>query len=74
MELNIKAGDEIRYTSALGQHLALVKNVRIAPTAKPDHSIAWLDLTVYGYNDRRGSVISIPADTSSLKMFKVEKV
>lgn len=69
MDLAINTGDEIRYTSALGQRLALVKGIRIAPTARPDHSIPWLDLKVYGHGDQ---VISIPADTNSLKMFKVE--
>lgn len=69
MELTINAGDKIRYTSALGERLAEVQGIRIAPTAKPGHSIAWLDLTVYGH---RGQVVSIPADTNSLKLFNVE--
>lgn len=69
MELTINTGDNIRYTSALGERLAKVLGIRIAPTAKPGHSIPWLDLTVYGHS---GKVVSIPADTNSLKMFKVE--
>ncbi len=68
--LNIKAGDEIRYTSGAGTKLALVRSITISPTAKPNHSIAWLNLTVFG--GKFPSDISIPADTSSLKMFKVE--
>lgn len=69
MELNIRAGDEIRYTSAIGTRLAVVESIRIAPTAKPNHSIPWLDLRVFGHGSQ---IVSIPADTNSLKMFKVE--
>jgi hypothetical protein len=72
MELSIKAGDTIRYTSALGSRLALVRSITIGPTAKLNHSIPWMHLTVYGINDQLDSKIYIPADTDSLRQFKVE--
>jgi hypothetical protein len=73
-ELNIKAGDEIRYTSAAGRLRARVDSITVGATAKAGHSIAWLNLKVYGFNDRFKSTISIPADANSLKMFKVEVI
>jgi hypothetical protein len=72
MELVVKAGDKIRYTSAAGTRIATVKSITIAPTAKLNHSIAWLNLMVFG--EKFCSDISIPADTGSLKCFKVEKM
>jgi len=68
--MNIKSGDKIRYTSAAGTRVAVVKSITIRPTARPNHSIAWLDLTVFGglFN----SNVSIPADAGSLKSFKVQ--
>jgi len=70
MELAVKAGDKIRYTSAAGTRFATVKSITIAPTAKPGLSIAWLNLTVFG--GKFPSDVSIPADSGSLKAFKVE--
>lgn len=75
MELSIKAGDIIQYTSGAGTRVALVKSITIAPTAKPNHSIAWFNLHVPAQcNDKFSTDISIPADVASLKGFKVEKL
>ena len=71
--LNIKAGDEIVYTSAAGRLNATVRSITIGATAKPGHSIAWLNLTTRVTKTRKfPSDLSIPADAASLKMFKVE--
>ena len=70
-ELKIKAGDEIKYTSAAGRLRARVDSITVGATAKAGHSIAWLNLNVYGFNK---PTISIPADANSLKMFKVEVI
>jgi hypothetical protein len=72
MELSVVQGDKIRYTSAAGTRVAVVKSITIGPTAKPNHSIAWLNLTVFG--GKFPSNVSIPADAGSLKGFKVEKM
>ena len=71
--LNIKAGDEIVYTSAAGRLKATVRSITIGATAKPGHSIAWLNITTHVTKGRKfPSNISIPADAGSLKGFKVE--
>lgn len=71
--MKIKAGDTIRYTSAAGTQLARVDSISIGPTAKPNHSIAWLNLTVFTSPTRKyESSISIPADVGSLAGFKVQ--
>lgn len=71
-ELTVKVGDKIRYTSAAGTRIARVMNIQIAPTARPNHSIVWLGIRVFG--GKFPSDIQIPADAGSLKAFKVELV
>jgi hypothetical protein len=71
--LSIKAGDKIRYTSAAGTRVAVVESITIGPTAKLNHSIAWLNLFVPAQNGAKfDTEIAIPADDSSLKGFRVE--
>ena len=73
--LAVKAGDVIRYTSGAGTRNAVVKSITIGPTAKPNHSIAWLNLHVPKQGNTKFSTdVSIPADSESLKGFKVEKM
>ena len=75
MELSVQAGDQIMYTSAAGTRFARVRNVSINPTARPGYSIAWLSLFVPAQNGAKFDTnVTIPADPSSLKAFKVEKV
>ena len=75
MELSVKAGDKIRYTSAAGTRVAQVRNIEVAPTARPGYSIAWLSLFVPAQNGAKFDTnVTIPADASSLKAFKVEKM
>jgi hypothetical protein len=76
-ELTIKAGDMIKYSSGAGRLAAIVRSISIGPTAKPNHSIAWLNITTLPdpANGRKfASSFSIPADADSLKMYKVEVV
>lgn len=73
MELSVKQGDVIRYTSAAGTRNAVVKSITISPTAKPNHSIAWLNLHVPKQGNAKFSTdLSIPADAGSLKAYRVE--
>lgn len=69
-ELTVKVGDKIQYTSAAGTRVARVLEIQIAPTARPNHSIAWLVLRVFG--GKFPTDIRVPADADSLKAFKVE--
>lgn len=76
-DLNIKAGDEIMYSCALGRVRATVRSITIGATAKPNHSIAWLNITIHAdpaKNRRFASNVSLPASTGDLKAFKVELV
>ena len=73
--MEIKAGDTIRYTSAAGTRVAQVRNVAVNPTARPGYSIPWISLHVPAQNGAKFDTnVTIPADPSSLKMFKVEMV
>jgi hypothetical protein len=75
VELNIKAGDEIMYSCAAGRLRATVRSVRFGATARPGHSIAWLNITTHVTTTRTyPSNLSIPADADSLKMYQVEVV
>ena len=74
-ELNIKAGDEIVYSCSAGRLRATVRSISIGATAKPGHSIAWLNITTHTTKTRRfPSDLSLPADAGSLKAFQVEIV
>jgi hypothetical protein len=75
MELTVVQGDKIRYTSAAGTRVAVVESITIAPTARPNHSIPWLCLFVPAQKGAKFDTnVTIPADTASLKGFKVEKM
>jgi hypothetical protein len=72
-ELNIKAGNEIVYSSAAGRLRATVDGISIGATAKRGHSIAWLHITTHATRNRPyPSQLRIPADNNSLLMFKIE--
>jgi len=73
--MQFKAGDSVRYVSAAGIRVAQVRNIEVGPTARPGHSIPWLSLHVPAQNGAKFPTnVTIPADTSSLKAFKVELV
>ena len=70
MELSI--GTEILYTSAAGTRQARIKNIRIAPTAKPGFLNTWLTLDIpVQAGVTHATSIQIPGDDASLKGFHV---
>jgi hypothetical protein len=73
MELTI--GAKIRYTSAAGCREAVIRNIRIAPTAKAGFLNTWLTLDIpVQPGVKFANSVSIPADNGSLKAFKLELV
>jgi hypothetical protein len=73
MELTI--GTKIRYTSAAGTRNAEIVGIKVGPTAKPGFLNTWLTLFVPAQNGGKFDThVQIPADNSSVKMFKVELV
>ena len=71
MELAI--GTKIRYTSAAGTREAIVDNIKVGPTAKPGFLNTWLTLEIPVQRGVKFSTkVQIPADNSSVKMFRIE--
>lgn len=73
MELAI--GTKIRYTSAAGTREAVVDNIKVGPTAKPGFLNTWITLLI---PVQRGvkfeTKVVLPADSNSIKMFRIELV
>jgi hypothetical protein len=73
MELAI--GTKIRYTSAAGTREAVVDNIKVGPTAKRGFLNTWMTLTI---PVQRGvkfeTKVVLPADSNSVKMFRIELV
>ena len=70
MELEI--GTDILYTSAAGTRKARIKNIRIAPTARPGFLNTWLVLDIpVQAGVTHATSIQIPGDDASLKGFQV---
>jgi hypothetical protein len=73
MELAI--GTKIRYTSAAGTREAVVDNIKVGPTAKPGFLNTWITLLI---PVQRGvkfeTKVVLPADSNSVKMFRIELV
>jgi hypothetical protein len=73
MELAI--GTKIRYTSAAGIREAVIDNIKVAPTAKPGFLNTWLTLSIPVQKGVKfATKVVIPADNSSVKMFRMEQV
>ena len=73
MELEI--GSKIEYTSAAGTRKAVVKNIKIGPTAQPGFNTTWIYLDIPVQDGVKfPSTIYIPGDNSSLKMFRVKVI
>lgn len=73
MELSI--GTKIRYTSAAGTRDAVIKSIKIGPTAKPGFMNTWITLEIPVQKGVKFSTtIQIPGDNGSLKCFKVVKM
>ena len=73
MELTV--GTKIRYTSAAGTREAEIVNIKVGPTAKKGFLNTWLTLAipVQPYV-KFATHVQIPADDSSVKMFKIETI
>jgi hypothetical protein len=70
MELAI--GTRIQYTSAAGTRDAVVRNIKVAPTARPGFLNTWLTLELPVQDGVKFATrLQIPGDNASLKMFKV---
>ena len=73
MELAI--GTKIRYTSAAGTRTAIVRNIKVGPTAQPGFMNTWLTLEIPVQTGVKfQTTVQITGDNSSLKMFRVEIV
>ena len=71
MELAI--GTKIRYTSAAGNRIATISNIKVGPTAKPGFMNTWLTLDIpVQPGVKFATSTQITGDNGSLKMFKVE--
>lgn len=71
--MELAVGTRIRYTSAAGTREAEIVNIKIGPTAKPGFMNTWMTLFIpLQPGVTFESEIQIPADNSSLKMFRVQ--
>lgn len=71
MELTV--GTKIQYTSAAGTRNAVVKSIKIGPTAKPGFLNTWMTLEIpVQAGVKFASTVQIPADNGSIAMFKVK--
>lgn len=71
MELAI--GTQVRYTSAAGTRTAVVRSIKVGPTAKPGFMNTWLTLDIPVQRGVKfATTAQITGDDSSLKMFRVE--
>ncbi len=73
MELAI--GTQIRYTSAAGTRTAVVRNIRVAPTARPNFVNTWMTLDIpVQPGVKFATTVQLPADNGSLLAFRVKAV
>ena len=73
MELAI--GTKIRYTSAAGTRTAVIRNIKVGPTAKPGYMNTWLTLEIpVQPGVKFQNTLQIPGDNGSLMGFKVEVI
>ena len=73
MELAI--GTKIRYTSAAGTRTAIVRNIKIGPTAKQGFLNTWLTLEIPIQSGVKfKTTVQITGDNNSIKAFRVEIV
>ena len=73
MELAI--GTQIRYTSAAGTRTAVIRNIKVGPTAKPGFMNTWLTLEIPVQTGVKfQTTVQITGDNGSLKAFKVEVI
>ena len=73
--MELSAGTKIRYTSAAGTRDAVIKSIKIGPTAKPGFMNTWLTLeSPVQSGVKFATTVQITGDASSLKAFKIVKI
>ena len=73
--MNIEIGSKIVYTSAAGTREAVIKSIKVGPTARRGFLNTWLTLDIPVQRGVKfATSVQIPADDSSLKMFKIALV
>ena len=73
MELAI--GTKIRYTSAAGTRTAVIRNIKVGPTAMPGFMNTWLTLEIPVQSGVKfATTVQITGDNNSIKMFRIETV
>lgn len=70
--MNLEVGTKIVYTSAAGTRNAVIRSIKVGPTAKPGFLNTWLTLDIPVQDGVKfANSVQIPADNGSLKMFRV---
>lgn len=70
--MELKIGSKITYTSAAGTRKAVIKDIKIGPTAKPGFLNTWITLDIPVQDGVKfATSCQIPADNNSIAMFKV---
>ena len=73
--MKLTIGTKIEYTSAAGTRVATIREIKIAPTAKPGFMNTWLTLDVPAQNGAKfDTTVQIPADNGSLAGFRVRQI
>ena len=73
MELAI--GTQIRYTSAAGTRTAVIRNIKVGPTAKSGFMNTWLILEIpIQTGVKFKTTVQITGDNNSIKMFRIEVI
>jgi hypothetical protein len=70
--MELAVGTKILYTSAAGTRSAVIRGIKVGPTAKPGFMNTWLTLDIPVQRGVKfASAVQIPGDNASLKMFKI---
>ena len=73
--MELKIGSKIVYTSAAGTRKAIIRDIKVAPTAKPGFLNTWITLDIPVQDGVKfANSVQIPADNGSIKMFKIALV
>ena len=73
MELTV--GSKIVYTSAAGTRKAVIRAIKVGPTAKPGFLNTWMTLDIPVQRGVKfATSVVIPASNDCIKMFKVALV
>ena len=70
--MELEVGSKIVYTSAAGTRKAVIRSIKIGPTAKKGFLNTWMTLDIPVQDGVKfATTVQIPADNSSIKMFKI---